>query len=120
MMVTKGYGFSVNDIDWSCPADMKPYLKAHEEELKEQDRMAWVQGQYILSATRVAIDENLRGRKSRSEYTEKPILEIMEEREYEKKNDRPEYRGMTEKEKQNAELSRAKIYFNSLMARFPK
>ena len=28
-MVTKGYGFTVDDIDWSCPSELEPYAKAH-------------------------------------------------------------------------------------------
>lgn len=74
--------------------------------------------QYTLSAVSVAIEHNLAGRKSRSKYLEKPILELAKEQEYKKKNDRPEYDGMTAEEKQKAELERAKNYFNSLMKRF--
>lgn len=117
MIATKGYGLSVDDIDWSSPADMKPYLKAHKEELKECDYMSWIQGQYTLSAVMNAIERSF-AKHARGKYVEKPILELTEEQEYAKKNDRPEYKGMTEKEKQKAELERAKSYFNSLMARF--
>ena len=35
--MTKGYGFSVNDIDWSSPADLEPYTKTQKMELKEND-----------------------------------------------------------------------------------
>lgn len=117
MIATKGYGFTVDDIDWSCPADMVPYLKAHKEETKEQDYLAWVQGQYTMSAVMNAIERNF-AKHPRGKYIEKPIFELMEEQALEKKNDRAEYKGMTEKEKQEAELERAKDYFNSLMARF--
>lgn len=74
MVATKGYGLSIDDIDWSSPADMKPYLKAHKEELKERDYLAWVQGQYALSAVSVAVEHCLAGKKARSEYIKEPIL----------------------------------------------
>lgn len=99
------------------PHIIKLLIKGYEEKIKEQDYMAWIQGQYTLSAVMNAIERSF-AKHARGKYVEKPILELMEEKEYEKKNDRPEYKGMTEKEKQKAELERAKIYFNSLMARF--
>lgn len=80
MLVTKGYGLSVDDIDWSSPADMKPYLKMHKEELKEKDYLAWLQGQYTLSAVSVAVEHCLAGRKAKSKYIKKPLLQEMEER----------------------------------------
>lgn len=119
MVAAKGYGLTPENIDWSSPADMEPYIKAHNAELKEKDRVAWLSNQYTLSAVLVAIERNLAGRKAKSKYIEKPILEFAEEQEYAKKNDRPEYKGMTAEEKQKSELAKAKSYFNSLMARFP-
>lgn len=116
MIATKGYGFSVNDIDWSSPADMEPYIKAHKEELRERDYLAWIQGQYTLSAVICGIERNL-AKHPRGKYIEKSIFELAEEREYENKCDRPEYKWMTEEEKQKAELERAKSYFNSLRER---
>lgn len=82
MLATKGYGLSVDDIDWSSPADMKPYLKAHKEELKERDYLAWMFGQYTLSAVSVAVEHNLAGIKAKSKYIEKPFLHsALEEKE---------------------------------------
>lgn len=78
----------------------------------------YMMGMYNLSAVTVAVERNLAGRKSRAKYLEKPILELVKEREYKEKNDRPEYDGMTVEEKQKSELERAKNYFNSLMKRF--
>lgn len=80
MIATKGYGFTPDMIDWSSPTDMKPYLKAHEEELKEQDYIAWLQGQYTLSAVLVAVEHNLAGEKAKSKYIEKPILQQIEQK----------------------------------------
>lgn len=79
MIATKGYGLSVDDIDWSSPADMKPYLKMHKEELKEKDYLAWIQGQYTLSAVSVAVEHCLAGRKAKSNYIKKPLLKELEE-----------------------------------------
>lgn len=116
--MTKGYGFTVDDIDWSCPVDLEPYAKAYELEIQHQDSRMYMMGMYNLSAVTVAVERNLAGRKSRAKYLEKPILELAKEREYKEKNDRPEYDGMTAEEKQKAELERAKSYLNSLMKRF--
>lgn len=75
LMVTKGYGFTVNDIDQSCPADLEPYAKAHNKEIMEQDALqyAWY-GSYGLSALNVAIEHCFAGKKAKSKYVEKPIF----------------------------------------------
>lgn len=100
MVATKGYGLSVDDIDWSSPADMKPYLKAHNEELKEKDYLSWLQGQYMLSAVSVAIEHCLAGRRAKTKYIKKPLLQEIEE------NNKP----MTEDEiKRQRELFVAKL-----------
>ena len=79
-MVTKGYGFSVHDIDWSCPYDLEPYSKAHAMERKEKDSLvhAWV-GSYVINALWVAIDRILNGRKSNAKYEKTPLLVKVEE-----------------------------------------
>lgn len=83
MIATKGYGFTVDDIDWSCPSDMEPYLKAHEEEIKEKDYLAWLSNQYTLSAVSVAVEHCLAGRKAKSKYIEKPIMQEIIEKQVE-------------------------------------
>lgn len=73
-MVTKGYGFSVNDIDWSSPADLEPYAKAHKLETIENDslmHMWW--GNYGMSAVTTAMDKCL-SKKSKAEYIKEPVL----------------------------------------------
>lgn len=79
MIATKWYGFTPEMIDWSSPSDMKPYIKAHKEGLKEKDYIAWLQGQYALSAASVAIERCLAGRRAKTKYIKKPILQEMEE-----------------------------------------
>lgn len=86
MLATKGYGLSIYDIDWSSPADMEPYLKAHREELKEKDYLAWLSNQYTLSAVLVAVEHCLAGKKAKSKYIEKPILQEIEKKQIENKN----------------------------------
>ncbi len=77
--MTKGYGLSVHDIDWSCPADLEPYAKAHKLELMENDSIIhMVCGSYVLSAVSVAVEHCLTGNKARSKYIEKPILQEIE------------------------------------------
>lgn len=78
MVATKGYGLSIDDIDWSSPADMKPYVKAHREELKEKDYLAWISNQYTMSAVMVAVEHNLAGRKAKSKYIKEPIMSQIE------------------------------------------
>lgn len=75
-MVTKGYGLTVHDIDWSCPADLAPYAKAYKLETTEKDNIIHaVCGSYVLSAVSVAVEHCLAGRKAKSKYIERPILQ---------------------------------------------
>ena len=80
-MVTKGYGLTVHDIDWSCHADLEPYAKAHKQETLENDSLmhAWW-GRYGLSAVSVAVEHCLAGRKAKSKYIDKPMLQQAEEK----------------------------------------
>lgn len=76
LLVTKGYGFSVEDIDMSCPADLEPYSKAYMLAQKEADSNMWAWwGTYGLSATLTAIDRALNGNKARAKYIEKSLNE---------------------------------------------
>lgn len=76
LLCTKGYGFTVKDIDSSCPADLEPYAEAHTLEMKQRDREMWMWwGEYGLAATSVAVDHCLNGRKAQSKYIDKPIME---------------------------------------------
>lgn len=88
--MTKGYGFTVDDIDQSCFADLEPYEKAYKQEMIEQDSLQHVWwGNYGLSAVSVAVEHCLAGSKAQSEYTKKPIFDALEQN-----------RELTEEEKQ--------------------
>lgn len=74
-MVTKGYGFTVNDIDWSCPSDLEPYAEAHKLELIEKDNYVYsVFGNYAISAVAFAIEHNF-AKNPKSKYTDKLIFD---------------------------------------------
>lgn len=62
------------------PHIIKLLLKGHEEKVKEKDYMAWLQGQYTLSAVSAAVERCLAGRKAKSKYIKKPLLQELEER----------------------------------------
>ena len=55
-------------------------IKGHQEKIKEQDYLAWLFNQYTLSAVSVAVEHNLAGRKAKSKYIEKPLLQEIEKR----------------------------------------
>lgn len=55
-------------------------IKGHREKIKEQDHLAWLFGQYTLSAVMVAVEHNLAGRKAGSKYIEKPLLQEIEKK----------------------------------------
>lgn len=73
MLATKEYGLSVDDIDWSSPADMEPYLKAHKLERNEKDVLQWQLGKYVAAAVSCAFPK---GR-----YPKKPMFQIAESEE---------------------------------------
>lgn len=107
-------------VSWQEFWGMNPHIinlivKGRKEKIKQQDYLAWLFNQYTLSAVSVAVEHNFAGKKAKQKYVEKPFMISMEEKEYEKKCDRPEYKGMTDKQKEKAELERAKEFFNSFM-----
>ena len=72
-------------ISWQEFWEMNPHiikllLKGHEEKIKEQDYMAWLQGQYTLSAVSVAVEHCLAGKKAKSKYIEKPLMQEIQEK----------------------------------------
>lgn len=79
-MVTKGYGLTLHDIDWSCPSDLQLYAKVHSMERKEKDTLvhAWI-GSYGINAIMVSLDRVMNGRKAKLKYTEETLLSKIEE-----------------------------------------
>ena len=73
--MTKVYGFTVDDIDWSSPADLEPYSKAYNLEIMQKDSLMHTMGMYNMSAVMVSIDRFIAGRKSKAEYINEPILQ---------------------------------------------
>lgn len=55
-------------------------INGHREKIKEQDYLAWMFNQYTLSAVMVAVEHNLAGRKAKSKYIEKPLLQEIEKK----------------------------------------
>lgn len=66
MLCTKDYGFSIDDIDWSTPEDLEPYMLAYGYQKRQNDEMLWIMGQYVG----YAISTMFKGK-----YPEKPLLE---------------------------------------------
>ena len=83
LLVTKGYGLSVNDIDWSSPADLEPYAKAKRIEEIMFDVKQWQLGQYIGLAFGCMFPKG--------KYPKKPMFQIeddtnlLDEKNYEQK-----------------------------------
>lgn len=102
----------------STPKVLKEYDFAYDLTRKRRDEEMWFMGQYVYSAVSTAIEHNLAGRKAKSEYLKKPVMQLAEDKRFEQMNTRKEYVGMTAEEQEQAELEKAKTYFNSLMKRF--
>ena len=66
---------SPSEIGWSCPTDLEPYESAYKYKMKLQDQQMWQLGIYINNAVSVAIDHCFSGKKAKSKYLEKPMLE---------------------------------------------
>lgn len=71
--MTKGYGLSAHDIDWSCPADLEPYAEAHRLEKNMEDAGRWQLGQYITAAISCI--------SPKGKYPKKPMFQIEKEKE---------------------------------------
>ena len=111
-------GVTRNEILHSTPKVLKEYDIAYDLTRKRSDEEMWFMGQYVYSAVATAVEHNLAGRKAKSEYLKKPVMQLAEDKRFEELNTRKEYVGMTAEEQEQAELEKAKTYFNSLMKRF--
>ena len=73
-------GMSKNEFMHSTPKVLKAYGEAYRIKLKTIDRLAWqFGGSYILSAVSVAVEHCLAGKKAKSEFVKKPILQEYED-----------------------------------------
>lgn len=64
----------------SCPKEMESYDIAHRKKLEEQDYLQhlwW--GSYGLTAMAVAVEHCLNGKKAKSKFIDKPVLQTIEE-----------------------------------------
>lgn len=102
----------------STPKVLKEYDLAYDLTRKRRDEEMWFMGQYVYSAVATAVEHNLAGKKAKSEYLKKPVMQLAEDKRFEQMNTRKEYVGMTAEQQEQAELEKAKTYFNSLMKRF--
>lgn len=76
--MTKGYGITVEEIDWSCPADLEPYAKAKNLEMREIDAYMHSMGFYNNIAFEVVMSHfgaGLAGKKSDAKYIEHPLMQ---------------------------------------------
>lgn len=94
--MTKGYGFTVDDIDWSCPADLEPYEKAYRLQLQKQDSQLHTMGMYNLSAFLASIERSFKGKDAKYEYVKEPFL-----------SDSYQNNGLSEEEIQEKEIRKA-------------
>lgn len=68
-------GVSWNEFWEMNPRILSAIQKGYEEKRQDKDLMMWLQGQYELSAFYTAIENLFLGKKSKSKYFDKPILQ---------------------------------------------
>lgn len=78
-------GVSWNDFWRMNPRIIKAISKGYEQKIKQQDYLAWLFNQYTLSAVSVAVEHCLSGRKAKSKYIDKPIMQEIEQEKTENK-----------------------------------
>lgn len=99
LLVTKGYGFRVEEINMSCPADLQPYADCYVLQRKQADEDNWTLGLYIQSAVSVAVEHNFAGKKAKSKYVKQPFMQEMFEN-----------YGLTQEEIDERELRKMLLY----------
>lgn len=62
------------------PHIIKLHVKGEEEKMIRTDYMNWINGIYTQSAVGVSVEHCLAGRKAKSKYMEKPLLQEAEEK----------------------------------------
>lgn len=74
MNATRYYGFTVEDIDASCPADLKPYTDAYKFEQEQIDQNNYMLGGYLRYAIASVLSD-------KAKYPDKPFLESIKDEE---------------------------------------
>lgn len=65
----------------SCPAELEPYSKAYERQIKDHDFLSWMNGAYTARALNATVGNAFlkKGQKAFT-YPEKPIMDDIESR----------------------------------------
>ena len=106
-MITYGYGFTANYINWSCPNELRPYEDAYLMRRKQTDTEMYMQGLYFREALLSSVCNNSLWMKKGSkphEYPKKTFMDTIEEEQKIKNN------VLTEEEK----IKQTQMLFNSL------
>lgn len=85
------------------PRLLKSYVKAYGIKVKQQDEIMWLMGRYVQQAVGVAVEHNLAGKKAKSEYFDKPLMQLNKEQKEQENN-------LTEEEK----MKQVEMIFASL------
>lgn len=64
----------------SCPKELEPFLEAHKKKELLKDEELWRMGLYVQAAVSVAVEHNLAGKKAKSKYLKKPLLQELKEK----------------------------------------
>lgn len=68
-------GISYHDFWHMNPHIIKIIAEGYQKKMRLQDEQAWRMGIYVQSAVATAVEHNLAGRKAKSKYFEKPMLQ---------------------------------------------
>lgn len=64
----------------SCPKELEPYDTAHRKKIEEQDYLQYLWwGNYGMCAMGVAVEHCLNGKKAKSKFLDKPVMQRIEE-----------------------------------------
>lgn len=73
LIVTKSYGWTVEDIHKSCPTDTLPYVEAYQKECEEKQAYLHLMGVYVVEALRSTVGNMFAGKGHKPyEYPKKP------------------------------------------------
>lgn len=97
-------GVSKAEFMDSTPKDLECYIEAEKMAQKRRDAENWQMGMYNMSAFSVALGKALSGRKSKSKYMDKPIMEKIKESQKEEEENLTEEQMVTERDKLLAAL----------------